>query len=92
MSEATQDVGDFEWVQEQPAWKDHWPEFETVLKAKLQAGHEEYGDGSFELSLHQLADEVEQEVVDIVGWSFIQWTRIQRLKRMIAKLESNPRE
>lgn len=70
-----------------PKWKTHWPEFETLMKDRLQAGFESYGDGSFDRKPSDLLEEATQELLDLVGWGFILWTRVHRLRKLVEALE-----
>lgn len=60
-------------------WKSYWPEFESEMKMRLEQGFKDYGDGSFSRPPRELLAEVEQELMDVVGWSFILWVRIKLL-------------
>lgn len=71
-------------MSEGPRWVREWPEFEQVLKGRLQDGYERYGDWSFDRPLESkegLLSMVEEEVLDIIGWSFIVWTRLKALRQ-----------
>ncbi len=57
------------------------------MQHRLDRGHVEYGDDSFELSSYRLADEIEEELLDIIGWAFIFWTKLQELKEKALKLD-----
>ena len=63
-----------------PLWKQWWPQFEEVMKERLQRGHEEYGDNSFDLSPIELMGEIREELLDIVGWGFLLWVRLTELQ------------
>lgn len=65
---------------EPPLWEQWWPHFEKTMKKRLQAGHEEYGDDSFNLSPVQLMGEIREELLDIVGWGFLLWVRLTQLQ------------
>lgn len=65
----------------EPKWRKYWPAFETVMKARLQRGHEEYGDGSFSRDTAALLGEIEQELLDVVGWAFITWVQVMELRQ-----------
>ena len=41
-----------------PTWKQHWPEFEETMRARLQQGHIDYGDGSFDRLPSELLSEL----------------------------------
>ncbi len=60
---------------------DDWQEFNRELEARMEKGQEEYGNRSFKLPPSVIADEWEQEALDIAGWGFVLWQRIRRLKR-----------
>ena len=72
-----------------PTWRKHWPEFETVLKARLDAGARAYGDNSFARPPTRLVDEIEQEALDIIGWGFVLWVRLQALKEKARGLSAH---
>lgn len=63
-------------------WQELWPEFEEVMKSRLQAGHLNYGDGSFDRPPNELLEELAQEALDIVGWGFILWARIRKAQQL----------
>lgn len=60
-----------------------YTEFEAKLHVRLQEGARTYGDKSFSADPQALAREIEQELLDIAGWGFILWTRLQRLREHI---------
>jgi hypothetical protein len=64
----------------EPTWRKHWPAFEAMMQARLDAGHLEYGDASFERLPSALLEEISEEMADVVGWAFMLWVRLQRLK------------
>ena len=67
-----------------PMWRTYWPEFERIMKKRLDTGYREYGDGSFSKDPKELLEEVAQETLDIVGWGFILWTRLQVMKTALS--------
>ena len=69
-----------------PMWKEYWPAFEKEMKERLQTGYLEYGDGSFLKEPLETVEEVIEETMDIVGWSFILRVRLERLKKAISAL------
>lgn len=73
----------------QPKYKTHWPEFADEMKTRLIEGHEEYGDKSFDLSPWELIENIKQETMDIVGWGFILWTRLQKLEEKVGKIKDD---
>lgn len=65
----------------EPTWRKHWPEFERALERKMDLGFIEYGDGSFKVEPHKLVEELQLEALDIVGWGFILWCRLEKLRQ-----------
>lgn len=61
--------------------------FITELHRRLDAGHRAYGDGSFERDPLSLLKEIEEELLDVCGWGYILYTRLQRMKEQLAKLQ-----
>jgi len=64
----------------QHLWDD-WNVFRAEIEKRLQKGYEEYGDKSFEMHPLEIFEEWEQEFFDILGWGFILWKRMQKLKQ-----------
>lgn len=54
--------------------------FTDVLFKRLEAGEREYGDVSFQRPMGELVDEVCEELLDVCGWSFVMWCRLQERK------------
>lgn len=50
------------------------------LKKRLKVGAECYGDKSFDKTEGRLLQEIQEEILDIAGWSYILWAKIERLK------------
>ena len=65
---------------------DTFPEFMTVLHAKLKAGAKEYGDVSLDRPLDELFGEISEELVDQAGWGFIGWFKCRYYQRLIRHL------
>lgn len=51
-----------------------------TLRGRLRVGAECYGDKSFEKTEGRLLQEIQEEILDIAGWSYILWAKIERLK------------
>lgn len=64
-----------------------YPDFTRLVARRLRAGADSYGDGSFSRTGDSLLDEIEQEALDIVGWGFVLWCRIQELKSRVTEAE-----
>lgn len=67
-----------------PAWRYAWPAFERALQDKLDRGYREYGDGSFDRPPGELLDELAAEALDLAGWGFVLWARIERMRARAA--------
>ena len=59
-----------------PRWKDRWLEFELAMTLRLQKGHQNYGDKSFSRDPAELLREIQEELLDISGWGYIVWCRM----------------
>lgn len=70
-----------------PRWKEDWPKCKKKLEKRMRDGHRDYGDRSFERPLVALLDEVEEEILDQINWSFIAWTRNRELAAKVRVLE-----
>jgi hypothetical protein len=57
-----------------------WPEFAAIVRRRLDVGAREYGDASFTRPPSELSGEIEQELLDVVGWGFVLWCRMQALR------------
>jgi hypothetical protein len=69
------------------ALEHHWSEFTSNVSRRLDAGRKVYGDTSFERPLERVVTEIQEELEDVCGWSFILWTRLQNLKQRLPKQE-----
>ncbi len=74
----------------EPKYLRHWPQFLEVMEQRLHTGFLEYGDGSFERPMRDLAGEIEEEMLDIIGWAFIGWCRLQALKPKTDLFDEEP--
>ena len=64
-----------------PLESEQYAEFIKRVTTRLEQGGDEYEDTSFSKSKPQLVEEIKQELEDVAGWSFILWTRIDRLMK-----------
>jgi len=69
-----------------PEWRVRWLEFLNQLQSRMDAGHAQYGDGSFTRPPAELLYELEQEALDIAGWGYVLWCRLRNLR---AKVDTN---
>jgi hypothetical protein len=58
--------------------------FLSLVRDRLTVGRREYGDASFERPVAELLGEIEEELLDVVGWSAVVFARVQRMKREAA--------
>lgn len=61
----------------------YFRQFIEDLELKLERGRKEYGDSSFNKETYPLLQEIQEEIVDICGWSIILWTRLERIKESL---------
>ncbi len=66
---------------------EQWPIYAEAVLAKLAKGAVEYGDTSLDADSEKLIGEIEEELLDITGWGFLQWSRIQTLKAKLRAIE-----
>lgn len=66
-------------------YKKHFFKFVEALDKKMQAGYETYGDESFDLLAGDLVEEIQQELLDVCGWSLVLWGRLERMKKIVVK-------
>jgi hypothetical protein len=55
-------------------------EFFRQLVDRLEVGRIAYGDRSFELPPAALIAELQLEALDLAGWGYILWERLERMK------------
>ena len=63
-----------------PMWEVYWPGFRETLESRLSAGYREYGDESFAQAPDRTVSEIQEEILDICGWSFILYVPLEKLK------------
>lgn len=61
-----------------------WPVFSDAVRARLEAGRTTYGFRSFARPMTELAEEIEQELLDTAAWAFIAYVRHRRLRGLAA--------
>lgn len=57
-----------------------WREFLAKVERRLDEGYRSYGDASLRAAPAVLAGEVEQELLDVMGWGFLLWLRLKGLQ------------
>lgn len=58
----------------------NWPAFAHQVAARLAQGRVTYGDRSFEADPAHLLDELQQETLDLAGWGFVLWSRLEAMR------------
>ena len=67
-------------------WSEQQTDFNKFceqVRKRMEAGHREYGDGSFARPPTDLTQEISEEITDIMGWAFILWCRLQTLHKTL---------
>ena len=64
-----------------------WPVFVEAVHARLANGAATYGDSSFTRDLDSLVTEIQQELMDVCGWSAIQWSRLEEVRGKVRELK-----
>jgi hypothetical protein len=65
-----------------------WPAYTDEVFSRLENGKRAYGDSSFERPLESLITEIQQELMDVSGWAFIQWHRLESMKEKARVVEA----
>jgi hypothetical protein len=60
-----------------------WGEFAFQVQKRLENGKNTYGDTSFDKPLAELLDEIQQECLDLAGWGFVLYCRIEEMRKAI---------
>ena len=61
-----------------------FPLFRRKVLSRLQVGSREYGNGSFSRDPLSLLTEVKEELLDVCGWSYILFQRLERIERALS--------
>ena len=61
--------------------QNEYPKYVADIKSRLLSGADTYGDTSFSMAPEKLVSEIQQEVLDISGWAFMLWDRLNTLKK-----------
>lgn len=69
------------------AIENHLSEFCSELERRLRRGADEYGDASFLRPCDALIGEIQEELLDICGWSFVAWCRLRRVREAIERAD-----
>jgi hypothetical protein len=63
-------------------------EFIAALNQRLDQGAAAYGERSFSREPEELLEELAQEALDLAGWGYVLWQRLQRAKQAAASLSA----
>jgi hypothetical protein len=66
--------------------QDDFDRFVELVQQKCERGEREYGDHSFHLPTTTTIEELQAEALDICGWGWVLWTRLEALKQRAAAL------
>jgi hypothetical protein len=62
---------------------DRFENFARAARARLDAGRLAYGDTSFSKDPTELIAELQQECLDLAGWGFVLFERLERAKKAL---------
>lgn len=65
-----------------------YQEYFQQLYDKLKKGQQEYGNISFSRPGLSLIVEIQEECIDIAGWGYILWKKLENLKEKAKQIES----
>ena len=63
-----------------------FPAFMAAVRQRLEAGSVAYGDRSFSRQPTEFVEELTREALDLAGWGFVLFVRLQRLREAAARL------
>jgi hypothetical protein len=66
-----------------------WPEFMDLIQRRLEGGRIEHGGRSLTRAADDLVGEIEEELLDVVGWAFPLWCRLRKLRERLKELEAS---
>jgi len=70
-----------------------WDEYVGLVRQRMEQGERDYQGRSFGLPVDATVAEIEQELLDVFGWGYIAWRRIQAAKSALAeKLQGSDNE
>jgi len=64
-------------------WERDYGRFSRGVLVRLRQGAEEYQGKSFDANPPALVEEVGEEIMDVAAWSFILWTRLERIRKAL---------
>jgi hypothetical protein len=60
-----------------------FPAFASAVRHRLEAGSETYGNRSFNSDSVELVGELEQEALDLAGWGYILFCRLEAMREAL---------
>lgn len=57
-------------------------EFENKLKKKIEKARKQYGLKYLKLTKKRMKKEIEEELLDIAGWSLMYWMKLRKEKKL----------
>ena len=67
---------------------EQFDKFTARVRERLVNGKRAYGDSSFERPLESLIEEIRQEALDVAGWGFIVFRRLDELDEKIQRAKN----
>ncbi len=58
---------------------EQWPVFTEAVLSRLEVGAAENGDESLDADPDRLAREIQEELLDVMGWAFLLWAKMQAI-------------
>ena len=55
--------------------------FVSAVRSRLEAGRRAYGDRSFSAPPVRLLEELQAEALDLAGWGFVLWVRLEAMRK-----------
>ncbi len=65
-----------------------WPIFTRQVRKRLERGRAEYHDGGFNRPPEELLGELQQEALDLAGWGFVLWSRLEAMRASLSSVDS----
>jgi hypothetical protein len=62
---------------------DAFPTFAELVRRRLESGRRAYGDRSFAADPRELIGELQQEALDLAGWGYVLFCRLEAMQRAL---------
>lgn len=69
---------------------DTFDAFLAQVRSRLERGREVFADRSLERTGPELLSEVQEELADVAGWSALLWSRLERLRAELQRVDPGP--